>query len=118
MNKSVVDVVLRIGVFGTFLGHGILAIQVHPAWLPYLVTVGFSVEEAKMLMPVIGMLDIILAVSILFKPNRYVLYWMIFWAFTTALMRPLSGGSILEFIERSANWAAPLALLFIRRFNK
>ena len=33
--------ILRIGVFGTFLGHGLVALQGNPAWIPYLTTVGF-----------------------------------------------------------------------------
>ena len=69
-------------------------------------------------MPIIGILDIVLAIWVLFKPNKYILFWMVFWAFLTAMMRPLSGGSILDFVERSANWAAPLALLYLRRFQK
>ena len=118
MNKKAVDLILRIGVFGTFLGHGILALQVNPAWINYLLMVGFSSEQAGYVMPMIGGLDIVLAVWVLIKPNRYILYWMVLWAFLTALMRPLSGASILQFIERAANWAAPLALLYLRRFDK
>ena len=118
MPKSYLDLVLRIGVFGTFLGHGLLALWVNPLWVPYLVTVGFSPELALQVMPIIGGLDIILAFWVLFKPNKYVLLWMIFWAFATALIRPISGGHILGFIERSANWAAPLALYLLRLSKK
>lgn len=118
MNKSAVDLILRIGVFGTFIGHGILALRVNPGWVHFLTTAGFSAEQAQVIMPVIGSLDIILAIWVLIKPNKYVLLWMVFWAFLTALMRPLSGGSFIEFVERSANWAAPLALLYLRRFDK
>lgn len=118
MNKAQVELVLRIGVFGTFLGHGIYALQVHAAWLPLLVTAGFSIEHAKMIMPVIGSFDLFLAFWVLIKPNKYVLFWMVFWAFLTALMRPLSGAPILDFIERASNWAAPLALLILRFARK
>jgi hypothetical protein len=117
VNKTVVDLILRIGIFGTFLGHGVYALQVNPAWLPYLLTAGFNMEQARIVMPIIGSLDIILAIWVLFKPNKYALLWMFFWAFLTALMRPLSGASMLDFVERSANWAAPLALLYLRRFK-
>ena len=47
---SKIELVLRIGIFGTFLGHGLLAISVNPSWLPYLATVGISPEQAKILM--------------------------------------------------------------------
>jgi hypothetical protein len=118
VNKSTIDLILRVGIFGTFLGHGILALQVHPGWIHFLVWVGFSASQAEYIMPAIGALDVILAIWVLIKPNKYILFWMVFWAFLTALMRPLSGGSILEFIERAANWAAPLALIYLRKTSK
>ncbi len=49
---------------------------------------------------------------------RSLLIYATIWAFCTALMRPLSGGEWLDFIERSANWAAPLALLFFYNGEK
>jgi hypothetical protein len=118
VSKASVDLILRIGIFGTFVGHGILALQVNPPWTHYLVTVGFKAAQAEVIMPMIGALDVVLATWVLFKPNKYVLLWMVFWAFVTALIRPLSGGSILGFIERAANWAAPLALFYLRRLQK
>ena len=114
MSKVNVDLILRIGIFGTFLGHGLIAFWVNPSWIPYLVTVGFTPKFAQQIMPAIGALDMILAFWVLFKPNKYALLWMVFWAFATALIRPLSGGAFLDFVERSANWAAPLALFYLR----
>jgi len=109
--------VLKIGVFGIFLGHGLYAIQVNQAWIPFLVKVGFSNDYAVQIMPYIGCLDIIVAVSVLIKPLRIILIWAIFWAFLTALMRPIVGYSILDFIERSGNWATPLALLLLLKLK-
>jgi hypothetical protein len=110
---QVINWVLKIGVFGIFLGHGIYAIQVNQAWVPFLNKVGFSNDIAVQIMPYIGYLDIIVAVSVLIKPLRIILIWAIFWAFLTALMRPIAGGSILDFVERAGNWATPLALLLL-----
>jgi hypothetical protein len=105
---------LRVGVFGTFLGHGLLAISVKVSWIPYLATVGFTTEQAQFIMPFIGSLDVIIAFWVLLKPNKYVVLWAFFWAFSTALIRPISGEVLLDFVERAANWAAPLALFFYR----
>ena len=110
---QVINWVLKIVVFGIFLGHGIYAIQVNQAWVPFLNKVGFSNDIAVQIMPYIGYLDIIVAVSVLIKPLRIILIWAIFWAFLTALMRPIAGGSILDFVERAGNWATPLALLLL-----
>jgi len=109
--------VLKIGVFGIFLGHGIYAIQVKMAWIPFLETIGFSNELAIQIMPYIGYLDILIAISVLIKPLRIVLLWAIFWAFLTAIMRPLAGGSIIDFIERAGNWVTPLALFLLLKWK-
>ncbi len=60
-------------------------------------------------MPWIGALDILLAVSVLLYPCRAVLLWMIFWAVWTALLRPLAGEGIWEFLDRAGNYGVPLA---------
>lgn len=117
-NKFLLHLVLRIGVFGTFLGHGIFALAVRPDWIPYLTTVGFSVESASSLMVLIGALDIIVAITILILPIRIILIWAIIWAFATALIRPVSGAHVLDFVERSANWTVPLVLLFLQGFPR
>ena len=112
LNKKI-EWVLRIGVFGTFLGHGMLAILSNSDWISYLTTVGFSNEWAIRIMPVIGTIDLLVATTVLFKPVKPVLIYAVIWAFLTALIRPFAGESILAFVERAANWAAPLALYFI-----
>jgi len=117
-NLEIIFWVLKIGVFGIFLGHGIYAIQVQQSWVPFLEIIGFSNEISLKIMPYIGYLDILVAISVLIKPLRFILIWAVFWAFLTALMRPIAGGSILDFIERSGNWATPLALLLLLKWKK
>ncbi len=112
-NKDITTWLLRIAVFGTFLGHGVLALLIKKSWIPYLNFVGFSESTSLVLLPLIGLLDITVAISVLIKPNKVVLIWATFWAFTTALIRPISGESIWDFVERTANWATPLALFYI-----
>ena len=53
------------------------------------------------------------AILILIKPVRIVLLWMVLWGFWTALLRPLVGMPVWDFVERWANWGAPLALLLM-----
>lgn len=109
---------LRIGVFGTFLGHGIFALQVKQSWIPLLTVFGFSESTATTLLPLIGSMDIAVALFALLLPLRIILLWATFWAFATALARPIAGDPIWDFVERSANWAAPLALLALHGFPK
>lgn len=110
--------ILRIGIAGEFAGHGIFALGTKPSWIPYLTAVGFSETTAATLLPVIGVIDIIVALLVLVKPMKFVLGWAVLWGFLTALIRPIAGEPVWDFIERSANWAAPLALLSLRGFPK
>lgn len=114
MNKDIRNIIekcARIGVFGTFLGHGIVALGINPKWIPLMTCFGFSEQQAITLMPYIGILDIIVAFFVLIFPIRIVVFWAFLWAFATALSRPISGLEFVEFIERSANWSLPLVLL-------
>lgn len=115
---SIVEIVLRLGIFGTFLGHGIFAFFQKTEWIPFLTFWGFSEHSALQLMPIIGIIDILVAISILVKPMRPVILYAFIWALLTAMMRPLVGQGVLEFIERSANFAAPLALYFFLASDK
>lgn len=111
--SNITEKLARIGVFGTFLGHGVVALNINPKWIPLITCFGFTELQAIKLMPYIGILDIIVAICILFFPIRVIVLWAMIWAFATALSRPLSGQEFIEFVERSANWCLPLVLLII-----
>jgi len=117
-NTKKVEWALRLGLFGTFLGHGVFALLVKQSWIPYFTSVGISEANATILLPLIGVLDILVAISALIKPIRAVLIWATFWAFLTALIRPIAGEPVWDFVERTANWAVPLALLYLRGWPK
>lgn len=111
--NNILEKCIRVGVFGTFLGHGIVVFGINTKWIPLLTCFGFTENQAVALMPYIGIADILTAFIILLYPIRAIVAWAILWAFMTALSRPLSGESFVEFVERSANWCLPLALLII-----
>ncbi len=118
MNKSVLWV-LRIAVFGEFLGHGVFALQGKKAWIGWiqdLLNVD-SVLAGKLLLA-IGILDVTVAVLVLLRPIRIALLWAIVWGFWTALLRPVVGEPFWDFVERWANWGAPLALFLLRGWPK
>tara|TARA_Y100000310_G_C20678303_1_gene814376 strand:- start:2171 stop:2563 length:393 start_codon:yes stop_codon:yes gene_type:complete len=109
---------LRIAVFGSFLGHGVFALQGKESWIPYFTSVGISESMAATLLPLIGTMDVVVALFALFYPIRAVLAWATVWGFATALIRPISGEPIWDFVERAANWGAPLALLYLKGIPK
>ena len=113
-NLKIVKWVLRIAVAGEFLGHGVFALQGRKAWVEWFSIFGISdTSIATQILFLVGATDVALAILILIKPIRIALLWMAFWGFWTALMRPIAGDSIFEFVERWANWGVPLALLLL-----
>lgn len=118
-NDKKIEWILRIGVAGEFLGHGVFAVLGKVDWIKWTEQLtGFDTATATTFIVVVGLTDILLAILVLFKPIRPVLLWMAFWGFWTALVRPLVGLPIWDFIERFANWAAPLALYYFYKSGK
>ena len=103
--------VLRIGVAGCFIGHGAFGIITKAAWVPYFAVGGVSEPLAWKLMPWVGSMDVIMGLLALIWPCRALFIWAAVWATWTALLRPLSGEPIWEFVERAGNFGVPFALL-------
>ena len=113
-NTKKIEWILRIAVAGEFLGQGVFALQGKKDWIGWFAKFGVAdAGIATQLLFLIGAIDIALAILVLIRPIRIVLLWMVFWGFWTALIRPLVGMPIWDFVERWANWGAPLALLFL-----
>ncbi|MBI2546324.1 hypothetical protein HYV81_04035 [Candidatus Woesearchaeota archaeon] len=111
--------ILRIGLAGEFIGHGVFALQLKPRFLELLAAfTGISGPPANYLMYTIGTGDVIIAILALVYPFRLMLAWATVWGFLTALSRPIGGDPIWDFVERWANWAVPLALLYVRGLPK
>ncbi|MEN9523950.1 MAG: hypothetical protein RL536_19 [Candidatus Parcubacteria bacterium] len=118
-NDKKIEWILRFGVAGEFFGHGLLAIQGKKDWINWISQmIHVDTSTATTLLLIIGTLDVILAIIVLWKPIRPLFLWMALWAFWTALVRPLVGVGWLDFIERWANWAAPLALYYFYKSRK
>ena len=106
--------VLRIAVAGEFAGHGVFALQGKAQWVKWFSTFGVTDPGmATKLLFLIGLADLSIALIVLVKPLKPVLIWATIWGFWTALLRPIVGEPIWDFIERWANWGAPLALLLL-----
>jgi len=113
MNKKV-EWVLRIAIAGEFLGHGVFALQGKAAWIAWFEKLaGISAGPAEQWLLAIGVADLLVALVVLVKPLRIVLLWAAIWGLWTALLRPLVGEPVWDFVERWANWGAPLALLLL-----
>lgn len=132
MDTKKIEWILRISVAGEFIGHGIFAtgllaerkimlfsspvsIPQKAQWAGWIHQLtGIDTALAAQLLFFVGLFDLFVAFLILVKPIRLVLLWSAFWGFWTALVRPLVGEPFWDFVERFANWGAPLTLLMLR----
>lgn len=113
-NEKKMEWALRIGVAGEFIGHGMLAVTGNAQWVGWMQQLlHVSQSTGTTLLLLVGCFDLLLALLVLIKPVRPLILWMAIWGFWTAILRPIVGQSIWDFIERSANWGAPLALYFL-----
>lgn len=114
-----IDLVLRVAMFGEFLGHGVFAWQKKQKFVDMLTAMtGIKGVLAGQLMQAVGAVDILVAFLALVKPIRIVLAWAALWALGTAIARPVAGDPIWDFVERLANVGVPLALLYVRGWPK
>ena len=110
---SSIHYTLRIASALCFFGHGAFGIITKPIWCNYFAVFGIGHDQAYHLMPLVGVIDIMMGLSLLFYPVRAVAGWLVCWGLITAALRPISGESVGELIERAGNYGAPLALLLL-----
>jgi len=116
--KDRLELVLRIGVFGTFLGHGIFALEGKQRFAEMIQSIApVDTATATSLLFSIGIIDIVVAFWVLLRPHRLVLAYATVWAFMTALARITAGDPVWDFVERAPNWAVSLALLLYIQFR-
>ncbi len=114
-NTKFIEWVLKIAVAGEFMGHGVFALQGKAQWISWIgKMIGTAPETAAQILFVVGLMDLAVALIVLVKPIRIILLWATLWGFWTALVRPLVGEPIWDFVERWVNWGAPLALLLLQ----
>ena len=104
---------LRLGAAFCFIGHGAFGFITKAAWLPYFGVVGIPESWAWRLMPVVGAVDVMAGMAVLFAPRGLPLVYMTIWATWTALLRPLAGESFFETFERAGNYGVPVALMLL-----
>jgi hypothetical protein len=112
-NNLKIHYTLRIAAAMCFIGHGAFGLITKEIWCNYFALFGIGKIMAFRLMPFLGTADILMGISLLLKPTRFVACWLVVWALMTALCRPLSGEPFAEFIERAGNYGVPFCLLLL-----
>ncbi|OGI64894.1 hypothetical protein A3H53_03780 [Candidatus Nomurabacteria bacterium RIFCSPLOWO2_02_FULL_40_10] len=115
MNTKKIEWILRIAVAGEFIGHGVFALQGKASWFVYLKPFGITDPQTIVtLLAIVGAIDLLLALLVLIKPIRPAILWMAVWGLFTAMIRwPFGPDPVWDFVERWANWGAPLALYLL-----
>ncbi len=105
----------------TFAIHGWEAFRLHASFQDLihgffgLLGMELSPGAVALQLRVIGVMDLILAVTILFYRRPGIFLWMVCWGLITAMSRPLTLGfdAWPELAMRAANFALPLFLFFV-----
>jgi uncharacterized membrane protein YphA (DoxX/SURF4 family) len=105
------DLILRIGAFSCFLGHGVLAIKGNPKYIELLESFGFTEGSALIILTIVGSVDIVVATLVLLKPKKAVLFWAIGWTVLTIGAWAIKEASFWDFMRRVNYTITPLALL-------
>src|SRR6218665_2420904 len=113
MKVSTYHLIFRIACAMCFIGHGAFGFITKKIWCNYFGVFGISEQLAYKLMPLVGTMDVLFGLLLLFYPIRFAAMWLVFWGLFTALLRPLSGEPFAEFIERAGNFGAPFVLLLL-----
>jgi hypothetical protein len=116
--RRLVHWLLRLATAGAFIGHGAYgAIMAKAGWYPFLAQLGFdrAAADAHALVLWVGGIEMLLGLLALVWPVRALLLFMFAWKLLSELVwYPLVGLPAWEFVERWANYTAPLALLLAR----
>jgi len=115
--------VLLIGVASTFIFHGIEAMMGNPEFLDlfiYFYSVIFksfpSEQLSTQIIYWVGVSDILVGVlALIFRKNIFIIGYLAFWGFFTALLRPIFYGQdgIIPFFERVPHFAAPILIILL-----
>jgi hypothetical protein len=108
------QLLLRLSMAGTYIGHGAFGIIGKEAWLSYTGLFGFTDSQGWALQPFIGAMDISFGILMLVWPTRAVMLHLSVWGLVTATFRPLAGEGLWEEVfERGGNYGMPMALLVL-----
>lgn len=117
---------LQFSIFLIFLSHGIGCFLKNGVYIDYILnffrdytSISLKQNDAELLLDIIGIVDVIVAILVLIKPFKSLLYWLIFWGLLTALLRILDASILnyVEFLIRVPHFGLPLLLLLIQNYR-
>jgi hypothetical protein len=109
--------ILRLTIGMLLIGHGGIGALMAKDWSAYFAVLGIGAAtvEARVLTPLVGWFEMVLGLLVIARSNTALLVFVCAWKVGTEWLRPMAGEPVWEFIERGGSYAAPLALLVLRR---
>ena len=113
---------IQLSIFLIFMSHGVGCFLKNSLYIDYIIGfVGdytpFSIKQyqAEQLLNIIGIIDVVVAVLVLLRPSKTLIYWLIFWGLLTSLLRIVDAGifNYTEFLIRAPHFGFPIAMLII-----
>ena len=113
------SLILTISIAIVFITHGIEALRQNPVFIDYTLKFfrsysPFHMKEkhAVLFLIGVGIQDILLAIAVLWKPNKWLFAYMAFWGFWTASLRTVYSPNYgpAKTLLRAANGGIPLVL--------
>lgn len=106
----------------TFIGHGIKAMAHSPVFTDYLINcfgkytwISLSEPAAKLMLTMIGVIDIVLGIALIFRKYLSIILYLAFWGLLTASVRfmyqPTTGG-LEQMLIRLVHFSAPAWLAY------
>jgi len=104
---------LRLTTVFVLFGHGALNLIVRkPLFVSHYHTIGLPGTPTEL---IVGGFECLLALVILFRPERWLLVVALVWKLLSEALAPMAGSPLWVFIEHGGSYAAPLALAMLTR---
>ena len=122
MNKHTltngINWIIRIIVAYIFASHGIKALLQNEIMLQYFTFLGFTTSASAILLALVGIVDLIVAGFVLFKPKRIVVIWTIFWPMVVAIMgQVVNPDKLSHFLTHLIEHILPGVILYLVLFT-
>lgn len=117
---------LRVSLAFVFVTHGAEALLHYPRFIDLIIGTGENLlgcriteSQAKSMLTIIGVVDVLTGVAILIRPYPALLWWMAIWGLVTALSRMTSLGwdAYRDVLTRATHFVVPFVLVWYRRRN-
>ena len=116
--KRLIQWTIKIIVAYLFIIHGIKALLQDQVMLSYFTYFGFSLGLSIVLLILVGILDLIVAGFVLFKPKKFIVIWAIIWPIVPTIMEQLlTSDKISHFVSHLIQHTLPGVALYIVMFT-